>query len=335
MSITLDPDYLAFDYLSSAKRTLEKETQSLIHCTQQLDESFTKACHIMLNTHKNNGRIIVTGMGKSGHIGNKIAATLASTGTPALFLHPGEASHGDLGMVTPLDTILALSNSGSSSEIQALIPLFKRMNIRMIAITSNDRSPLANAADVHLNSYVTEEACPLDLAPTSSTTVCLALGDALAIALLEANGFSANDFAFSHPGGALGRKLLIKVKDLMYTGNRVPRVAKECSLPDALLEISHKGLGMTTIMDDDDALLGVFTDGDLRRLLERNEDIREHCIGDVMHSNSTIISPNALAAEALNIMEEQKITSLVVLNDDTQMVSGILHMHALLQAGIT
>ncbi len=318
------------DYLAAARRTLTMEAEALLALTERLNDQFCHACDLILT---NKGRVVVTGMGKSGHIGNKIAATLASTGTPSFFMHPGEASHGDLGMITRQDIIVALSNSGETHEIVALLPAIKRLGIPVIAITGQIESTLGQEANATLDSGVDIEACPLNLAPTSSTTTALVLGDALAIALLEARGFSAEDFAFSHPGGSLGKRLLLKVADIMQTGHRVPVVPEAALLKDALLEITHKGLGMTTIQDADGQLLGVYTDGDLRRTFERNLDVQTTRIRDVMHPGGKTVNPGALAAEALYLMETDKITALVVTNDDDQ-VQGVIHMHDLLRSGV-
>ena len=272
-------------------------------------------------------------MGKSGHIGNKIAATLASTGTPAFFVHPAEASHGDMGMITKEDVVLALSNSGSTAEIVTLLPLIKRLGIQLISMTGNPESPLAKAAEVNLDARVAQEACPLNLAPTSSTTVSLVIGDALAIALLEARGFTAEDFAFSHPGGALGRRLLLKVENVMHAGERLPLVSRGTSLRDALLEMTRKGLGMTVIVEADGKLAGIFTDGDLRRTLDKGIDVRDASIDQVMTLHGKTARAEMLAAEALKIMEDHKINALVVVDDEDKPV-GALNMHDLLRAGV-
>jgi arabinose-5-phosphate isomerase len=276
---------------------------------------------------------MVTGMGKSGHIARKIAATLASTGTPAHFVHPAEASHGDMGMITAQDAVIALSNSGEVGEIITLLPLLKRIGLPLISMTGNAESTLARASEAHLNTGVATEACPLDLAPTSSTTTALVMGDALAIALLEARGFTAEDFAFSHPGGTLGKKLLLKVDDIMHRGARIPRVAPDTTVAQALLEISDKGLGMTTVVDPKGSLAGIFTDGDLRRALDERIDINTVPIAQRMTPSPRSITPGMLAAEALHLMEEHKITSLVVV-DDNDAPLGVVHLMALLQAGI-
>jgi arabinose-5-phosphate isomerase len=272
-------------------------------------------------------------MGKSGHVGNKIAATLASTGTTAFFVHPAEASHGDMGMITKDDIILALSNSGTTNEIVTLLPLIKRLGIKMISLTGNPDSTLAKAADVNLNVHVDHEACPLNLAPTSSTTAALVMGDALAVALLEARGFTAEDFAFSHPGGALGRRLLLKVENVMHSGDELPHVQRGTLLKDALMEMTRKGLGMTVVLEADGRLAGVFTDGDLRRTLDRTIDIRTATIDAVMTPHGKTARPEMLAAEALKIMEDHKIGALVVVNSDDHPV-GALNMHDLLRAGV-
>lgn len=307
---------------------MERDAVSVL--ADRIDESFSQACHILLSCQ---GRVIVTGMGKSGHIGNKIAATLASTGTPAFFVHPGEASHGDLGMITAGDCVIALSNSGTTAELLTILPLLKLLAVPVIALTGNPESELATSADVHLNVGVSEEACPLNLAPTSSTTVTLVMGDAIAVALLEAKGFTANDFAMSHPGGALGRRLLLKIDSIMHTNDEIPRVELGCTLSKALLEMSGKGLGMTTVIDTAGALAGIFTDGDLRRALDRGIDIHSSPINDIMTRNCRTISPGTMAAEALRIMEDNKISVLVAVDQDNKPV-GVIHTHDLLKAGV-
>lgn len=318
------------DYLNSAKRTIAIESAAVAALSERIDADFSRACELLLAC---DGRVVVTGMGKSGHIGKKIAATLASTGTPAMFVHPGEASHGDMGMITARDAVLALSNSGSTAEVITLLPLLKRLAIPLVAMTGNPQSELARAADAHLDASVSEEACPLGLAPTSSTTVSLVLGDALAIALLEARGFTAEDFAFSHPGGALGRKLLLRVEDIMHTGSEIPGVVSGTSLSKALLEMSSKALGMTTIQDDAGSLIGLFTDGDLRRTIDHGVDIQSAVIDDVMTCKPQRVKPGMLAAEALHIMEERKITALIVV-DETNHPVGVLHLHDILRSGV-
>jgi arabinose-5-phosphate isomerase len=321
----------ATSFFTSAQRTIELETQAVADLAKQVDADFEKACQILLQCK---GRIVVTGMGKSGHIANKIAATLASTGTPAFYVHPAEASHGDMGMITANDAVLALSNSGTTNEIITILPLLKRLNVPLIALTGAPNSTLATSADAHINASVKNEACPLGLAPTSSTTAALVMGDALAIALLEARGFTAEDFAFSHPGGALGRRLLLKVEHVMVSGNNVPKVSPSTTLSEALLEISSKALGMTTVVDDQDVLLGIFTDGDLRRNLDNiaKLDIYGTKISDIMSSNSKVCTADMLAAEAMNIMEENSITVLPVVENDK--VIGAVHIHELIKAGL-
>ncbi len=317
-------------YKESAIRTITLERDAVSLLLERIGQDFEKACDLLFNCK---GRIVVTGMGKSGHIGTKIAATLASTGSPAMFVHPAEASHGDLGMITPDDVVVALSNSGNTAEVVTLLPLFKRMNAPLISMTGNPNSTLAKAADVNLNVSVANEACPLDLAPTSSTTVSLVMGDALAIALLEARGFSAEDFAFSHPGGTLGRRLLLKVEDLMHSGDRLPTVAPTTLLSDALIEMTGKGLGMTTIVDQDNRLMGIFTDGDLRRTLDHNHDIHTTVITEVMTADCVTATAEMLAAEALAIMDAKKISVLAVINADRKPI-GAIHLHDLLKAGV-
>ena len=316
--------------IKSARRTIAIERQAVEQLEHRIDDSFSKAVDLLASV---DGRVIVSGMGKSGHIGNKIAATLASTGTPAQFVHPAEAYHGDMGMVTRSDAALLMSNSGTTSEITALLPLLKRLGIPIIAMTGNASSTLATAADVHLNVGVSEEACPLDLAPTASTTANLVMGDALAIALLEQRGFTAEDFAFTHPGGALGRRLLTRVSDVLVTGNDVPRVTTDTSLADALMEISAKGLGMSTVIDGNGHLLGIFTDGDLRRALEQNHDLSTTQVGSVMSSGAKTIDANALAAEAVTRMENDSISALIVVDEHSK-VTGVVQLLALLKAGV-
>lgn len=316
--------------IATGKRTIDLEASCVAALSGRLDEHFAKACQLMLSCE---GRIVVIGMGKSGHIGNKIAATLASTGSPAFFVHPGEASHGDMGMITNRDVVLALSNSGTTTEILTILPLIKRMGAPLISMTGSTTSTLAQAADAHLDVSVVEEACPHGLAPTSSTTTALAMGDALAIALLEARGFSAEDFAFSHPGGALGRRLLLKVEDIMHSGEQTPRVNETTPLGQALLEITEKKLGMTAIVDEQNQLLGIFTDGDLRRTLDQGVDIHNVQVNEVMTSHCKTIKPDILAAEALRIMEEGKINALIVTDEQNHPV-GALNMHDLLRAGV-
>jgi len=315
---------------SLGRRALEIERDALNALLPRIDAHFSRACELMLACR---GRVVVTGMGKSGHVGNKIAATLASTGTPAFFVHPGEASHGDLGMITRQDVVLALSYSGETAEVLTLLPLFKRMAAPLIAMTGKPRSTLAMAADVHLDVSVAKEACPLNLAPTASTTATLAMGDALAVALLEARGFTPEDFALSHPGGSLGRKLLLKVGDVMQSGERLPKVSPDTKLSVALLEMSRKGLGLTAIVDADDKVLGVFTDGDLRRVLDQGIDVREVRVDAVMTRGGKTVRAAQLAAEAVALMEKHKITALLI-EDDAGHLEGVVHMHDLLRSGV-
>lgn len=321
----------SISYAASAQRTIRMEAAAVAELEERIGADFISACELLLKVQ---GRIIVTGMGKSGHIARKIAATFASTGTPSFFVHPGEASHGDMGMITADDAVIALSNSGAVAEIVTLLPLLKRMGTVLVSMTGNDQSVLAQASDVHLNTGVETEACPLDLAPTSSTTTALVMGDALAIAMLEARGFTANDFAFSHPGGTLGKKLLLKVADVMRSGDAVPQVGPTTLLSEALLEISNKGLGMTTVIDDAGQLVGIFTDGDLRRTLKARIDINETPLQQLMRTSAKTASPDMLAAEAMRIMEENEISSLVVMDKDSS-VAGVIHLMHLLHAGIT
>lgn len=318
------------DLIQSAQRTIRLELEAVEGLLPHIDADFVRACEMILASK---GRVVVVGMGKSGHIGRKIAATLASTGTTAFFVHPAEASHGDMGMIARGDIILALSNSGSTTEIVTLLPLIKRLGIPLICMTGNPDSPLAKAADVKLDARVAQEACPLNLAPTSSTTAALVLGDALAIALLEARGFTAEDFAFSHPGGALGRRLLLKVENVMHSGEELPQVVRGTLLKDALMEMTHKGLGMTVVIDEDGRLAGIFTDGDLRRTLDRQIDIRNATIDSVMTPHGKTARADMLAAEALKIMEDHKISALVVIDKEERPV-GALNMHDLLRAGV-
>jgi arabinose-5-phosphate isomerase len=298
--------------------------------TEIRQPSFVQACEFMLACK---GRVVVTGMGKSGHIGGKIAATLASTGTPAFFVHPGEASHGDLGMITAADVVLALSNSGETGEIITILPIIKRLKVPLIAMTGNPESTLAREATASITVRVAKEACPLDLAPTASTTAALAMGDALAIALLESRGFTEEDFARSHPGGALGRRLLLLIDDLMHTGDAMPVVQPDTPLSNALMEMTRKGLGMTAVVDGDGQLTGVFTDGDLRRAIDHKIDVHEASVSDVMTRDCKTIHPGMLAAEAVQIMDSTKINALPVVNDNNELV-GALNMHDMLRAGV-
>lgn len=317
-------------FCDSAKRTVQIEADAVSSLIQRIGKDFEHACEILISCK---GRIVVTGMGKSGHIGNKIASTLASTGSPAFFVHPGEASHGDMGMITSEDVVLALSNSGTTQEVITILPLIKRMGASLISMTGNSQSTIALTADVNLDVSVDSEACPLGLAPTSSTTVTLVTGDAIAIALLEARGFNAEDFAFSHPGGALGRKLLLKVADIMHTDDTVPKVQENVFLSDALLEMSAKGLGMTTVVNEKGQLSGIFTDGDLRRSLDSGHNIHKTPITEIMTRNSQTINKELLAAEALHIMEEKKISVLVVTDTQNNPI-GAIHLHDILKAGV-
>lgn len=317
------------ELISIGQRVLNVEVEALANLQTRLNDSFVEACRLM---YQCTGRVVVTGMGKSGHIAGKIAATLASTGTPAFFVHPGEASHGDLGMIVDRDVVLALSNSGETGEVLTILPVIKRMAVPLIAMTGRPDSTLARAADVHLDVGVEREACPLDLAPTSSTTVSLAMGDALAIALLESRKFTEEDFALSHPGGTLGRRLLLRVSDIMHTGHRIPKVPLGSSLREALMEMTAKGLGVTTVVDDE-KLAGIFTDGDLRRALDGKVDVHAKSIDEVMTRGGTTASPEMLASEALHLMETQKINALPVL-DEQERVVGVFNMHDLLRAGV-
>lgn len=318
-----------FDYRSVAKQVLTTEVAGLTQLEQYFNEQFCQACDLILN---NQGKVVVMGMGKSGHIGNKIAATLASTGTSSFFVHPGEAAHGDLGMIEPGDIVLAISNSGESSEILSLFPVLKRLNISIISMTGKPNSNMAKLSNLHLQITVPEEACPLALAPTTSTTATLVMGDALAMALLQARGFTAEDFALSHPGGALGRKLLLKLEDIMHQGEALPTVNPNALVRDALLEISQKGLGMTAIVDEQNTMLGIFTDGDLRRILDKRIDIHTTAIGEVMTENPTVAEPNTLAVDGLNMMQAKSINGLMLCENGK--LVGALNMHDLLKAGV-
>lgn len=313
-----------------ANRVLALEAEAITQLAARIDDRFVQACRLMLNCR---GRIVVLGIGKSGHVGGKIAATLASTGTPAFFVHPAEASHGDMGMITAQDLVMALSNSGETDEILTLLPLIKRLGVPLIALTGHPGSTLARTADVHLDVSVAQEACPLGLAPTSSTTAALAMGDALAVALLEARGFTAEDFARSHPGGRLGRRLLLLTDDVMHTGEQMPRSAPDDLLKDALLEMSRKSLGTTVVVDSEDRVLGIFTDGDLRRALDRQVDVHTARVAEVMTRHCKTIAPGSLAAEALQMMQQYKINALPVVNSVGKL-TGVLNMHDLLRAGV-
>ncbi|KTD27819.1 MULTISPECIES: KpsF/GutQ family sugar-phosphate isomerase [Legionella] len=309
---------------------IETEAQAVFELTQRIDENFEKACKLLLDCK---GRVVVTGMGKSGHIGHKIAATFSSTGTPAFFMHPGEASHGDLGMITRQDTVLAISNSGFTNEIVTLLPLLKRLEVPLITLTGNSESTLARAANVNLDISIRQEACPLGLAPTTSTTVSLVMGDALAIALLQARGFSAEDFALSHPGGALGRRLLLRIDELCHHGDELPLIKEDATIREALIEVTAKKLGMTCVIDAHGYLAGVYTDGDVRRTLNQNVDINITPISSVMSRNCKTIKKGLLAAEALAIMQKHSITSLVVIDEENR-PAAVVHLHDLLRAGV-
>jgi len=309
---------------------LDTEADAVRALRDRVDEAFVTACRHMLACE---GRVVITGMGKSGHIGDKIAATMASTGTPSFFMHPGEASHGDLGMITPRDVVIALSNSGETDEILTIVPLIKRIGVPLISMTGNPNSTLARESDVHIDISVEKEACPLGLAPTASTTATLAMGDALAVALLEARGFTADDFARSHPGGRLGRRLLLHVGDIMHKGGEIPATREGVMLAEALLEITRKGLGMTTVTDDAGKLLGVFTDGDLRRVLDHGIDVHGTSVGELMTRDCRTARESMLAVEALHMMEENRINALPVV-DETGRLIGALNMHDLLRAGV-
>ena len=316
--------------LQLARDTLDIEAAALLQLKARLDERFVRAVDMMLSVQ---GRVVVTGMGKSGHIGRKIAATLASTGTPAMFVHPGEASHGDLGMIKMVDVVLAISNSGESDELVAILPVLKRQGVPLIAMTGGLNSSLARHAHVVLDTSVDKEACPLNLAPTASTTAQLAMGDALAVALLDARGFKPEDFARSHPGGSLGRKLLTHVSDVMRQGTQVPRVGPEASFTDLMREMSSKGLGASSVVDTDGRVLGVFTDGDLRRLIEKGVDLRELKARDVMHPSPRTIRAEALAVEAAELMELHRITSILVV-DEAGWLCGAINTNDLMRAKV-
>lgn len=318
-----------FDFQQAGKTVLRIEREGLKQLDQYINADFSRACEMIVACR---GKVVVMGMGKSGHIGKKIAATFASTGTPAFFVHPGEASHGDLGMVSTSDVVIAISNSGESSEILALIPVLKRQKVSLICLTSRPESAMGRAADIHLCVKVPQEACPLGLAPTSSTTATLVMGDALAVALLEARGFTQQDFALSHPGGTLGRKLLLHVSDIMHSGAEIPHVTRDASLRDALLEITRKNLGLTVIVDDLMKIEGIFTDGDLRRVFDMGIDFQSASIRDVMTRGGIRVRPNMLAVDALNLMQNKNITALLVADDDHLL--GVVHMHDMLRAGV-
>ncbi len=313
-----------------ASQVIQIEQQSIQELQQYIDDNFEQACQLMFACR---GRVIVIGMGKSGHIGGKIAATLASTGTPAFFVHPGEASHGDLGMITNQDVVLSISNSGETAEVLAIVPVIRRIGAKLISMSSNVNSTLAQLSDTHICIQVSQEACPLGLAPTSSTTAALVMGDALAVALLNAKGFTADDFALSHPGGSLGRRLLLRLSDIMHSKDRLPVVSSKALIKDALVEMSAKGLGMTTVVNNSGMLTGLFTDGDLRRVLATKVDIHNDTIASVMTLNPTVAKPDMLAAEALKIMEDKKINGLIIVNSQNTPI-GAMNMQDLLTAGV-
>lgn len=313
-----------------AKNVINIEQQAIAELLQYIDDNFEKACQIMYHCQ---GRVIVIGMGKSGHIGGKIAATLASTGTPAFFVHPGEASHGDLGMITKDDVVLTISNSGETGEVLAIIPVIKRIGAKLISMTGNTGSTLSKLADTHVCINITTEACPLGLAPTSSTTATLVMGDAIAVALLNARGFTADDFALSHPGGSLGKRLLLRLSDIMHQGERLPVVSENALIKDALVEMSLKGLGMTAVVNANNQLIGLFTDGDLRRILDLQIDIHQDKITSVMTKSPTVAQADMLAAQALNIMEDKKINGLIIV-DEHHTPIGAMNMHDLLRSGV-
>ena len=317
-------------FIQRGKKVVEIEAAAILALTDHINEDFAAACQLMLSCE---GRIVVIGMGKSGHIGHKIAATLASTGSPAFFVHPGEASHGDLGMITAKDVVLALSNSGETSEVTAILPVIKRINVPLISMTGSAKSTLSRFANVNLDTSVQQEACPMNLAPTASTTAALVMGDALAVALLEARGFTEDDFALSHPGGSLGRRLLLRVEDIMHKDALVPIVNLNTPLSDALLEMTEKRLGMTCIVDDAGKLVGIYTDGDLRRTLAHSIDFKTTPISQVMTAGGKTIAANKLAAEALQIMESSAINALIITDEKNRPI-GALNMHDLLRAGV-
>ncbi|GAA5138257.1 KpsF/GutQ family sugar-phosphate isomerase [Thalassotalea piscium] len=318
------------NFKQQALNVIQIEQEAINELTKFIDDSFTKACQLMFDC---TGRVIVIGMGKSGHVGGKIAATLASTGTPAFFVHPGEASHGDLGMITKDDVVMTISNSGETGEVLAIIPVLKRIGAKLIAMTGNSDSTLAKLSDTHVCIKVSREACPLGLAPTSSTTAALVMGDAIAVSLLHARGFTADDFALSHPGGSLGKRLLLRLSDIMHTGDRLPVVHQDAKITDALMEMSLKGLGMTAVVNDKNELIGLFTDGDLRRILDEKVDIHHDQIHSVMTKKPKVASEEMLAAQALKIMEDKKINGLIIVNASNQPI-GAMNMHDLLKSGV-
>ncbi|NJD85123.1 arabinose-5-phosphate isomerase KdsD [Candidatus Erwinia dacicola] len=324
--IMADPD---FDFQQAGKEVLRIEREGLEQLDRYINDDFSRACELI---YRCRGKVVVMGMGKSGHIGKKMAATFASTGTSAFFVHPAEASHGDLGMMSPSDVVIAVSNSGESSEILALIPVLKRLHVSLLCLTSRPDSAMGRAADIHLCVKVPQEACPLGLAPTTSTTATLVMGDALAVALLKARGFTQEDFALSHPGGALGRKLLLRVDDIMHSGGEMPHVSRDASLRDALLEITRKNMGMTVICNDLMKIEGIFTDGDLRRVFDMGIDIQHASIASVMTLGGVRVRPNTLAVDALNLMQNKNITCVMVADGDQLL--GVVHMHDMLRAGV-
>ncbi len=324
--MTIDPKKI----IQIGREVLAIESGAIEAIGKRIGEEFVKACELCLACK---GRIVVLGIGKSGHIANKIAATLASTGSPAFFVHPGEASHGDLGMIVGDDVVIALSNSGETEEVVSLLPLIKRLGVQLISVTGNAASTLSKSADVNLDVSVDKEACPLNLAPTASTSSALAIGDALAIALLETRGFTREDFARAHPGGSLGRRLLLRVEDIMHRDEKLPQVTAETLLSEALMEMSRKGMGMTAIVDDNGKVLGIFTDGDLRRAIDRKVDIHDTSIRDVMTANCRTASAEMLAGEILNMMEQHRINGLLVVDNENTLI-GAINMHDLLRAGI-
>jgi len=318
-----------FDFISIGKKVLDIESVAIAKLKDQLDNNFDIACQLCLDC---SGKIIVMGIGKSGHIADKLAATLASTGTPSFFVHPGEASHGDLGMISKNDIVMALSNSGKTEEIVSLLPILKNMGIKIIAMTGDDNSIIATASNIHIDVRVEEEACPMNLSPTASTTATLAMGDAIAVALLEKRGFSVEDFAKSHPGGSIGKKLLLLVKDIMHTDEKIPVVLQDNKLAQGLIEMSEKALGMTAVINQREELVGIFTDGDLRRTLEASVDIQATLMREVMTKNCITVNPSLLAVKAVEIIQKNKITSLVVVEDNK--IVGALNIHDLFRAGV-
>ncbi|MBE9564715.1 MAG: KpsF/GutQ family sugar-phosphate isomerase [Proteobacteria bacterium] len=323
-------DFTTFDFQSLGREVVATELAEITALQSRINEDFSQACELLLNCK---GRIVITGMGKSGHIGGKIAATLASTGSPSFFVHPGEASHGDLGMITKNDVVIALSNSGNTAEIATIIPILKRFGVPLISMTGDKNSILATEANINLDVSVSKEACPHDLAPTSSTTVALVMGDALAVALLQARGFTAEDFALSHPGGSLGKRLLLHVSDIMHSDDRIPKVSENATVSEALLEMSKKGLGMTAIVDAQDKVLGLYTDGDLRRSLDKNINVHDTSISDVMTKNCRTTTTDELAASIVKLMDDHGINGLLV-TDENNILVGALNMHDILRAGI-